>query len=100
MLFENLKNALVVRVILVGILHLIAAGAERGGGGILEKLQLPGILLAHVEQAVVQNALDPVLRAVNVRDHIAVKRGTDHPVGTRVDDRSGTAGLPDDTCAF
>ena len=100
MLFENLKNALVVRVILIGILHLIAAGAERGGGGILEKLQLPGILLAHVEQAVVQNALDPVLRAVNVRDHVAVKRGTDHPVGTRVDNRSRTAGLPDDTCAF
>ena len=34
-LFEYLKDALVIGVVLVGVLHLVAAGAEGGGGGVL-----------------------------------------------------------------
>ena len=34
-LLEDLKDALVIGVVLVGVLHLVAAGAEGGGGGVL-----------------------------------------------------------------
>ena len=34
-LFKYLEDALVIGVVLVGVLHLVAAGAEGGGGGVL-----------------------------------------------------------------
>ena len=99
-LFEDLQNALIIGIVHVGISHLIAAGTQRGGGGILQKFQLGRVLLAHVKQAVVQNALDAVLRTQNAGDIRVFQRGVDHAVYAGVDDRSGAAGLADDACAF
>ena len=99
-LLKNLQNTLVVRVIHVGIRHLVTAGTQSGGGGVLQQLQLGGILLTHIKQTVVQNALDAVLRAEDAGD-IGVFQGRgDHAVGTGVDNGSGAAGLAEDTGAF
>ena len=99
-LLEDLQDALVIGVVHIRIGHLIAAGTQGGRGSVLQKLQFRGILLAHVEQPVVQNALDTVLRAQNAGDVGVLQRGVDHAVRAGVDDGSGAAGLAEDTCAF
>ena len=58
------------------------------------------VLLAHVEQAVVQNALDPVLRTQHAGDVGVLQRRGDDAVGTGVDDGSGAAGLAENAGAF
>ena len=100
MLLEHLENTLIIGVVHIGIGDLVAAGAERGGGGVLQQLQLARVLLAHVEQAVGKHALDAVLRAVDGGDAVGVKRRADHAVGAGVDDRGRAAGLTDDAGAF
>ena len=99
-LLEDLQNALVVGVVRVGVRDLVAAGAQGGGGGVEQQLQLGGVLLGHINEPVVEHALDAVLRAVDLGDGLVVQSGTDHAVGAGVDDRSGAAGLADDACAF
>ena len=99
-LFEDLQDTLVVGVIHIGVLHLIAAGAQCGGGGILQKLQLGGVFLAHVEKPVIQHALDAMLRAQNPGDVGVLQRRTDDAISAGVDDRGGTAGLTKDARAF
>ena len=100
MLLEHLENTLIIGVVHIGIGDLVAAGAERRGGGVLQQLQLARVLLAHVEQAVGKHALDAVLRAVDGGDAVGVKRRADHAVGAGVDDRGRAAGLTDDAGAF
>ena len=100
MLLEHLENTLIIGVVHIGIGDLVAAGAERGGGGVFQQLQLARVLLAHVEQAVGKHALDAVLRAVDGGDAVGVKRRADHAVGAGVDDRGRAAGLTDDAGAF
>ena len=99
-LFEDLQDALIVGIIHIRVLHLIAAGAQSGGRGVFQQLQLGGVLLAHVEQPVVQHALDAVLRAQDAGDIGIFQRGADNAVRTGVDDGSGSAGLAEDAGAF
>ena len=96
-LLEYLKNTLVVGVIFFGIGHLVAAGAELGGGGVHEQAELVGILLAHVVELVLEHALDAVGGAVDLRDAVCVKRSPDDAVGAGVDDGGRTSGLTYDT---
>ena len=95
-LLEDLKNALVIGVVLVRVLDLVAAGAERGGRGVGKTVKLGTVFLVHAQQLVVQNALDAVVRAVDLCDAVCVKRGADAAVGAGVDDRGRSAGLADD----
>ena len=98
--FENLQDTLVVGVVLVGVRNLIAAGAQLGGGGVEQQLQLLGVLLAHVVQLVVEHSLDAVSRSVYGGDVGTVQSGADDSVGAGVDDRGGAAGLTDDQGAL
>ena len=95
-LLEDLQNTLIVGVVHIGVGDLVAAGTQLGGGGVQQQLQLPGVLLAHVIELVVQNALDAVGRAVDRGDVRAVQRGADHAVRAGVDDRGGASGLAED----
>ena len=99
-LLEDLQDALVVGVVHIGVGQLIAAGTQRGGRGVLHVGKLLGIFLAHVDQVVVQHALDAVQRAQDLGDVLILQRGLDRAVGGSVDDGAGAAGLTDDTCAF
>ena len=96
-LLEYLKDALVVGVVLVGIGHLVAAGAEFGGGGVHEQAELIGVLLAHVVELVLEHALDAVGGAVDLGYAVRVKRSPDHAVGAGVDDGGRASGLAYDT---
>ena len=98
--FEDFQNPLVVGIVHIGIGHLIAAGTKGGRGGILQQLQLGGVLLGHIKQAVVQNALDAVLRAQNAGDVGVFQGSVDDTVHAGIDDGSGAAGLAHDACAF
>ncbi|MPM24823.1 hypothetical protein SDC9_71309 [bioreactor metagenome] len=99
-LLKRLQNALVVGVVHIRVRHFVAAGAKGGGGGVFQKLQFCRVLLAHVEQAVVQNAFDAVLRAINRSDGGRLQRGGNHAVRAGVDHRSGTSGLAQNAGAF
>ena len=59
-LLEDFKDALIIGVIHVGVGQLVAAGTQRGGGGVLEQIQLSLILLTHVIELVLQHTLDTV----------------------------------------
>ena len=96
---EDLQDALVVGVVLVGIGQLIAAGAQGRGGGVLEQLQLGGVLLTHIVELVLQHALDAVGGAQHPGDAVGLQSGLDGALGAGVDDRRGAAGLTDDTCS-
>ena len=95
-LAENFENTAVVGVILAGISQLVAAGAQRGGRGVPQQLQLPGILLPHIVQPVLQDALDSVGRPQHPGDAVRVQGRADHPERAGIDDRSGASRLPDD----
>ena len=85
-LLEHLQNALVIGVVQLGIGNLVAAGAQRGGGGVLQEAQLLGIFQPHIKQAVSQHALDAVLRAQHLRDGAGLQRRVDNAVGAGIDD--------------
>ena len=95
-LLEDLKDALVVGVVRVGIGDLIAAGTEGRGRGVEHLFQLLGVLFVHDHQAVVQNADDAVERAVNGGDAFALKGSLDDAVSAGVDNCGRAAGLADD----
>ena len=59
-LLEDLEDALVVGVVDVGILELVAAGTEGGRGRVLHQRELRRVLLAHVDEVVVEHTLDAV----------------------------------------
>ena len=99
-LFEDFEDALVVGVVHVGIGDLVAAGAEGGGRGVFQQFQFLRVLLAHVEQAVIQHALDAVLRAKDAGDVGVFQGGVDDAVGAGVDDGCRSAGLADDAGPF
>ncbi len=99
-LLEDLKDALVVGVVDVGIGNLVAAGAERGGGGIGQAVELCAVFLVHAQKLVVQNALDAVVRAVDLRDAVGIKRGADDAVSGRIDNGRRAAGLADNQGTF
>ena len=86
-LLEYLQNTLIIGVVQLRVGDLVAAGAQRGGGGVLQQPQLLGILQPHIEQPVIQHALDAVLRAQHLGDGAGLQRRVDHAVGTGVDDR-------------
>ena len=98
-LLEDLKDALVVRIVQLRIGDLIAAGAQCGGGGILQQAQLLGILLPHVEQPIVKYTHDAVLGTQHLGNGAGLQRRVDHAVGTGIDNGSGAAGLTDNTRA-
>ena len=99
-LLEHGENLLIIGLVLVGILQLVAAGAQRRGGGVLHQGQLVRIFLGKIEQVVVQQTHDAVLHRVNIRDHVALQRGLDRAVGGSVNDGRRAAGLADDRRAF
>ena len=99
-LLEDFKDALVIRIVHIGVSDFVAAGAESGRGGVKQVLQLCSVLKGHVDQPVIEHALDSVLRAVDLCNRIAVQRGADNAVRTGIDDGSGTAGLTYNTSAF
>ena len=99
-LLEDLQDAAVVGVVLVRVGQLIPAGAQGGGGGVLEQIQLGRVLLAHVVQFVSQHPFDAVGSPQNPGDLGGGQGGLDDPLGTGIDDRSGPAGLADDAGAF
>ena len=90
---ENLKNPLIVRVILLRICNFVAAGAQLGRGGVQQQLQLSRVFLVHDVQLVIQNAADTMGSAVNRSNFFRVKRGTDNAVCAGVDDSGRSAGL-------
>ena len=85
-LLEHLQDLDVVGLVHIGVGQLVAAGAQRGGGGVLQEAQLLGILQPHIEQAVSQHALDAVLRAQHLRDGAGLQRRVDDAVGAGIDD--------------
>ena len=99
-LLEDLQNPLVVGVIHIRVRHLVPAGAQGRGGGVLQQFQLCRVLLAHIKQPVVQNALDAVLRAQDAGDAGVLQCRGDDAVGTSVDDGSRAAGLAENAGAF
>ena len=99
-LLEDLQDAAVVGVVLVRVGQLIPAGAQGGGGGVLEQIQLGRVLLAHVVQFVGQHPFDAVGSPQNPGDLGGGQGGLDDPLGTGIDDRGGPAGLADDAGAF
>ena len=96
-LLEDLQNALVIRVIHIGVRHFIAAGTQSRGRSVLQQLQLGGVLLTHVEQTVAENALDAVLRAQHLSDDAGFQGRVNDAVSAGVDHRRRPTGLTDDT---
>ena len=99
-LLEGFKNFLVVGGVHIGVLHLVAASTQSGGGGELEEFELCRVFHAHVIKLFVEHAGDAVgsaeyasnLGGVESRLHSAENAGVNH---------SGrTAGLADDACTF
>ena len=99
-LLEDFENALVVSVVDVGVGNLIAAGAERGRRRIGQAVELCAVFFIHAQKLIVQNALDAVVCAVDLRDALCIERGADDAVGTGIDNRRRTAGLTDDQGTF
>ena len=97
-LFKDLKDALIVLVVVGRIGDLVAAGAEGGGRRIEQALKLCGILFVHNHEPIFQNADDAVLGTIDLGDVLILEGGFDHAVGTGVDHGRGTAGLTDDRC--
>ncbi len=95
-LLEDFQNALIVGVVHIRVGDLVPAGAQGGGGGIEQVLQLLRVLLVHDHQLIVQHALDAVDGAVDLGDVFVFQRGLDDAVGAGVDDGGRTAGLADD----
>ena len=93
---EDLQDALEIGVVGLGVGDLVAAGAQSGGRGVQQQFQLGRIFLVHNHQAVVENAHDAVMRAVDLGDAVALQGGFDDAVGAGVDDGGGSAGLTDD----
>ena len=62
----------------------------------LHQRELFGIFLAHVDQVVVEHALNAVERTQHAGDGIALQRGFDCAVSAGVDHRGRAAGLADD----
>ena len=98
-LLEDLEDALIIGIVHIGILQLIAAGTQRGGRRILHQRKLCRIFLAHVDQIVIQNALDAVQRAEYLGDRIGLQRGLDRAVSGSVNGGGRTAGLTDNASA-
>ena len=98
--FEDFQNPLVVGIVHIGIGHLIAAGTKGGRGGILQQLQLGGVFLTHIEQPVIQYALDAVFRTQNPCDIGVFQSCFNDAVGAGVDDGRRAAGLTENTCTF
>ena len=96
MLLEHLQDPAIVGIVLFRVCDLIAAGAQSRGGSVFQQPQLLRILQPHVEQTVIQHALDAVLGAQHLRDAGGLQRRVDDTVGTGVDDRCRPAGLSDD----
>ena len=92
--------ALIIGVVHFGISDLIAAGTQSRRGGVLHQLQLSRIFHAHVEQTILQHALDAVLGTQHLGDHAGLQRSVDHAVSAGVDDRGGTTGLADNAGAL
>ena len=93
---EDLKDALVVGVVDIGIGDLVAAGAERGRRGIGQAVKLGTVFFVHAEQLVVENALNAVIRAVDLGDAVGIERSADNTVSRCVDDGRRAAGLAND----
>ena len=93
-------NALVVRVVHVGVGQLIPAGAQGRGGGVLQQLQFRRFLLPHVVQTVLQHALDAMGCTQHAGDAVSLQSRLDSPLHTGIDDGGGAAGLSDDARAF
>ena len=70
------------------------------GRGIGQAVKLCAVLCVHIEQLVLQHALDAMVRTVDLGDAVGVKRGTDDAVCGSVDDGRGAAGLTDDQSAL
>ena len=66
----------------------------------LHQRQLGGVLLAHIDEVVVQHALDAVERTEDAGDAVVLQRGFDRTVGAGVDDGGGASRLTDDAGAF
>jgi len=98
-LLEHLQDPAIIGVVHLGIGDLIAAGAQGGGGGVFQKTQLLGILQTHVEQTVIQHALDAVLCAQHLGDGAGLQRRVDYAVGAGVDHRCRAARLADNAGA-
>ena len=99
-LLEDLKNALVVGVVHIGIGQLVAAGTQSGGGGVPHELQLLAVLLSHVVQLVVQNALDAVSGTQHPSDGAGIQGGLNYAQSAGVDNRGGATRLANDASAF
>ena len=90
-LLEDIQNALVIRIVHIRVRNLVPAGTQGRGGGVEQQLQLACILGRHIKQPVVEHALDPVLRTINLGDRLIVQRCPDHAICTGIDNGSGTA---------
>ena len=97
MLLEHLQDAAIIGIVHLGVRDLVAAGAQGGGGGVLQQTQLLGILQTHVEQAIAENALDAVLRAQHLGDDAGFQGRVNDAVSAGVDHRRRPTGLTDDT---
>ena len=76
-------------------IDFIAAGAQRGGGGMLQPFDGLGLLLVDVDQVLIQDAENAIEAAVNFLDAFMFARFLDDACHTGVDNRGGSAGLRD-----
>ena len=98
-LFEDLEDTAVVRIVDFRILHLVTAGAKLGRGSMQQQLKLFRIFFVHYVKLIVQNAADAVRSTVNLRNFLCIQGRTDHAVSAGVDNSRRTARLAKDAGA-
>ena len=93
---EDLEQAVHVPGGLFGLfleINFVTAGAQRGGRGVFEALDGPGLLLVDINQLLVEHAEDAVEAAVDFLDAFVLARFLDDARHAGVDDRGGAARL-------
>ena len=98
--FEDLQDTLIISIVLVGVGQLVAAGAQLRRGGIFQQIQLGGILLTHVIEAVLQHTLDAVGSSQHPSDVPIVQCSANYAQRTGVNYRSRTTGLANNARAL
>src|SRR5450756_874225 len=101
MLFEYFKDTFIVRVILLDIRQLVAAGSERRGGCGFKQFKLRRIFFRKIVKIFAQYADNTVRGAIDMLDDVSVtKRFNEHTGCAGVNDGSRSSGLSKDQIAF
>ena len=99
---EDLEQPVHVLRGLFGLLleiELVAAGAEGGGGRVLQPFDGFGLLVVEVDQLLAQDAVDAVETAVDFLNVLVPAGFLDDASDTRIDDCGRSTGLSDQEIA-